>query len=125
MKKGQALITLIIFIAISMIIVSATVTMMAVNSQAASVSQQSLLLREAAENGIENALLRLLRDPSYPGETILAAINGYDTVITVTGDDINKTITSTATSNNFQRKIEAKINYTNNIMTITFWQDIL
>lgn len=125
MKKGQALITLIIFIAISMVIITATVTMIAVNSEAASVNQQSLLTREAAENGIENALLRLLRDPSYGGETILAAINGYDTVITVTGDDINKTIISTATSNNYQRKIKVKITYNGNVMKVIFWQDIL
>ncbi len=125
MKKAQALITLIVFIAIAMVIISATVTMIAVNSEAASVSQQSLLLREAAENGIENALLRLIRDPGYSGETIPAALNSYDTVVSVTGDDINKTIISTATSNNYQRKIMAKITYNDNVLKIIFWQDIL
>lgn len=133
MKKAQALITLIIFIAISMIIISATVTMIAVNSEAASTGQQGLLVREAAENGIEDTLLRLLRDPSYcqdpnPCEPLLASINSYDTVITVTADDIyRKTIISTATTtfNNYQRKIKVKIDYTNNELKIISWQDIL
>jgi len=131
MKKGQALITLIIFVAISMIIISATVTMIGVNSEAASTVQQGLLVREAAENGIEDTLLQLLRNPSYckdipaPCVTIPASIYGYTTDITVTGNDINKTIFSTATSNNYQRKIQVEIDYTGNKMTIISWQDIL
>ncbi|MBI5127785.1 hypothetical protein HZA76_05035 [Candidatus Roizmanbacteria bacterium] len=125
MKKAQALITLIVFIAIAMVIISATVTMIAVNSEAASTTQQSLLVREAAENGIENALLRLLRDPTYSGETIPDSVNAFNTVVSVTGDDLNKTIVSTATSNNFQRKIKAKITYNDNILKVIFWQDIL
>ena len=125
MKKGQVLITLIIFVAISMIIISATVTMIAVNSEAASVNQQSLLIKQAAENGIENALLRLLRDPSYSGETLPASISGYNTVVTVTGDELNKTIISTTTTDNYQRKIKVKINYNDSIMIVTFWQDVL
>ncbi|MFH0863543.1 MAG: hypothetical protein V1858_00430 [Candidatus Gottesmanbacteria bacterium] len=128
MKKAQALITLIIFVTIAMLIISATVTMIAVNSEAASTVQQSLLVREAAENGIENALLRLLRDPSY-GQTgceiLSASINGYSTEICVTGDEINKTIVSTATADNFQRKIKVKITYNENVMRVIFWQDIL
>lgn len=126
MKKnftGQALVGLIIFISIAMIIISAMVTIIGSNSILASINERGLLLKQAAGNGIENAFLNLLRNPSYAGETIPASINSFSTVVVVTGDDVNKTITSTASTINYQWKIKAKINYTDNIMTVTFWQD--
>ncbi len=123
LKPGQALVGLIVFISIAMIIISAMITIIGSNSILTSITQQSLLVKQAAENGIENALLNLLRNPSYTGENINAAINGYDTQVEVTGDDFNKTITSTASSLNYQWKIKAKVVYNNNVMNITFWQD--
>lgn len=124
MKKGQALLTFVVLISIAMMIISFVITMVSANSIAATVGQQSMLLRQAAENGIENALLRLLRDPNYSGETISASINTYETEIIVTGNDTDKTIVSTAVFQNYQQKIKAKINYTDNIMTVIYWQDI-
>lgn len=122
-KSGQALVSLIVFISIAMIIISAMVTIIGSNSILTSITQQSLLVKQAAENGIENALLNLLRNPSYTGEDLSSVINGYDTQVVVTGDDVNKTITSTSSSLNYQWKIKAKVVYNNNVMNITFWQD--
>lgn len=120
---GQALVSLIIFSAISMIIISAMITIIASNSLFSSINQQSLLVKQAAENGIENALINLLRNPSYLGETMDATVNNFPTVITITGSDNNKTIVSTASTINFKWKIVAKIDYTDNIMKLIFWQD--
>ena len=124
MKKAQALASLIIFVAIAMTVITATIIIVGSNTVTATISQQMVQVRQAAESGLENALLRLLRDPSYSGETIPANVNGFETTISVTGDDINKTIISTAANNNYQRKIKVKINYNENIMTVNFWQDI-
>jgi type II secretory pathway component PulK len=122
-KKGQALVSLIVFISIAMIIISAMVTIIASNSILNSINQQSLQVKQAAENGIENALLNLLRNPAYTGEILDATLNGYLTVVTVSGDSINKTITSTSAASNYQWKIISKINYNENILTIISWQD--
>ena len=124
MKQAQALASLIIFVAIAMTVITATIIIVGSNTVTATISQQMVQVRQAAESGLENALLRLLRDPSYSGETIPANVNGFETTISVTGDDINKTIISTAANNNYQRKIKVKINYNENIMTVNFWQDI-
>ena len=124
MKKAQALASLIIFVAIAITVITATIIIVGSNTVTATISQQMVQVRQAAESGLENALLRLLRDPSYSGETIPANVNGFETTISVTGDDINKTIISTAANNNYQRKIKVKINYNENIMTVNFWQDI-
>lgn len=123
LTKGQALVSLILFISIATIIISAMVTIIGTNTILATVNQRSLLVRQAAENGIENAYLNLLRNPSYIGEIIPASVNGFETVVVVSGDEINKTIVSTASTFNYRWKIVSKINYTNNIMTVTFWQD--
>ena len=122
-KKGQALVSLIVFISIAMIIISAMVTIIASNSILNSINQQSLQVKQAAENGIENALLNLLRNPAYTGEILDATLNGYLSVVTVSGDSINKTITSTSAASNYQWKIISKINYNENILTIISWQD--
>jgi type II secretory pathway pseudopilin PulG len=123
MKKGQTLVSLIVVIAISIIIVSSVLGLVISNSINTNSIQQSNLVRNAAESGMENALLRLLRDPEYNGETLSYLVNGYNTVVTVTGDGINKTIVSTATSLNYQRKILVKITYNENVLLINLWQD--
>lgn len=122
--KSQAMITLVIFVAIGMIIISGAIVMIGVNTLAVSSTEKSLIVKQAAESGMENALLRLLRDPTYTGETLAADVNGYPTTITVTGDLINKTVISTATSLTFQRKIITKIDYTGNVMKVIHWEDI-
>ncbi len=124
MRKGQTLISLIVVVAMSIIIISTVLGLVISNSINTSVIQQSGLVRSAAESGMENALLQLLRNPDYEGETIPAGISGYQTVITVTGDDTNKTLESTATSLNYRRKIKVDITYNENIMQIISWRDI-
>lgn len=119
--SGQAMVTLLIFVSIAIVVITGTVIVIVSNTLSATVSQQSLLVGQAAENGVENALLRLLRDPTYAGETV--SFNGFPTTITVSGSATDKTIISTVTTVNIQRKITARINYNNNIMSVTFWQD--
>lgn len=121
MKKAQTLVTMIIFMAIAVTIVAASVIIVASNTFGSTMLQESYLTRDVAESGIENALMRLLRDPSYTGETF--TLNATTDIVTVTGDSINKTITSTASYLNYQRQIVAKISYTNNNMVVNFWQD--
>ena len=123
MKKSQTLVSLLIIIAISIIIITTVLGLMMSNLINTSSVEQSTELKLAAESGMENGLLRLLRDPSYSGETLTSAINGYTTTITVSGDSVNKTLISTASSLTFQKKILVKITYNNNQMVINLWQD--
>lgn len=123
MRKAQTLVSLIVVVALSIIVVSTVLGLVISNSINTSSIQQSMLVRNAAESGMENALLRLLRDPSYAGETLPSAINGYQTVITVTGNNGTKTLESTATSLNYRRKILVEITYNENIMQINSWHD--
>lgn len=125
MKKnqGQILINLILITVIVTVIISAVVNIVMSNTIGSSKTQQGLTAFQTAETGIENALLRLLRDPNYTGETM--TINGGTDVITVTGTQTNKTILSVGTVGNFQRKIQSNITYNNFVLTVTSWQEVL
>ena len=92
-----------------------------VNSLTITRTQEGILTDEMAESGAENALLRLLRDPSYTGETL--TIDTGTVTVVVTGA-ATKTITSTATSGNFVRKVQVVAGYTNGIFSITSWQEV-
>ncbi len=83
--------------------------------------QEGLSAYQMAENGAENAMIRILRNPSYTGETINE--NGGTVLISVSGDN-PKIATSTATVNNHQRKIELRISNSNGVFNVTSWKEI-
>jgi hypothetical protein len=120
-QSGQALLLLMIFLSVSIIITSAAAMVTVINLQSTSKFETSRLAYSVAESGIEDALLRLLRDPSYTGGTV--TINGGTATITVTGDT-TKTITSEGVLNNFHRKIQVLGSYNNTVFTISSWNEV-
>jgi hypothetical protein len=120
-ESGQTLIALLIFMIVAISVMTTSVILISANSIAASKVEQSISAYNTAESGAENALLRLLRDPFYTGETI--TVDSGTAVTTVSGTT-TKTITSTGTSGNFIRKIQVVVDYNNNIMTVTSWKEI-
>lgn len=120
-RKGQALVTLLIFMIITITITSAAVAVMILNSQSANKMQEGLLAYNIAEGGAENAILRLLRDPDYTGETLIMG----EGVATITVSGVSPiTINSEGRIRNFLRKIRVTTNYNNGIFTISSWKEI-
>lgn len=120
-NKGNSLITLLIFMVIGITITTAAVMMTISNSQNTTKFQEGMIAFQVAESGAENAIIRLLRDPNYTGETL--TVGTGTAVITVTGTT-TKTITSSGTNNNYLRKVQIVASYVNNILTITSWQEV-
>ena len=120
-EKGQALITLLFFVLISLTITSAAIIIIIVNSISANKLQEGTLAYYAAESGIENALLLLLRNPNYTGETL--TVGSSTVVISVTGSN-PKTVVSVGQDGNFKRTIQAQINYTSGYYTFSNWKEI-
>ena len=119
-QSGYASVTLVVFIAIAMTITAAAVTTILINSLAASRMQQGMVALDVAESGMENGIIRFLRDPvNYNGETITTD-NGT-AVISVTAD--KKSITSVGTAGNYIRKIQTQIDYTNDLK-INSWKEV-
>jgi len=121
-NQGQSIVILTVFMGIFISVTTAAIIIISTNSVAADAFQQGISARQVAESGIENAILRLLRNPDYLGESLLIG-NGSATV-SVAGDTTNKTIISIGTLGNFQRKIEVVIKYTNNILTVSSWKEV-
>lgn len=120
-QSGQALITLIFFVLIAITITSGAIIMIAVNSTSLGKLQEGNISYDAAEAGIENAFLRLLRDPNYTGETL--TIDSTTVTITVSGSSPNYTITVVGTGN-FKRTVQVKMTYTSGYYTFSDWKEI-
>ena len=120
-QKGQALITLLFFVLISLTITSAAIIIIITNSISVSRFQEGTLAYYMAESGVENALLRLLRDPNYVGETL--TIGTSTAVITVSGSN-PKTVVVVGQNGNFKRTVQAQMNYNNGYYTFSNWKEI-
>ncbi len=117
-QAGHALITLLFFMVISLTTVTGVTIVVLNNASATSEAEQGTIAYYAAETGAENALLRLIRDPNYTGETL--NIDGGSVVIQVN----NGTIISTATVYRSVRKVQVVTTNTNNQITVTSWKEI-
>ncbi len=121
-NTGQTLMTLLFFVTIAITVTTAAIIAMYSNAQSATKVQQGAIAYYVAEGGIENALIRLLRDPTYTGETL--PVGTGTAVITVTGSSSSYTITSKGTVGNFLRTIQVTAGYnSSNILTISSWQE--
>jgi hypothetical protein len=122
LQKGNSLVMLLVFAVVATTVAAAAVAVMINVSQGTSRLEGRILASQVAESGMENALLRLLRNPNYVGETNLQVGNG--TVdITVTGDATTKTITSIGRINNYLQTVQVIVTYNDTIMTISSWKE--
>lgn len=119
-ESGQTLVSLMIFMVTAIIIITAAVAVIIINSKATSKFYQGIVSYDLAEIGIENALIRLLRDPSYTGETLV--LTDATVEIQVSGEGLY-TIISTGTNGNFKRTIQATASYNDNILNISSWEE--
>lgn len=119
-QAGQTLIALLIFmmVIITLTTVAATITIVNVRSNNAFADGQQAL--SYAESGAENALMRLMRNPAYTGETITFA-DGTVT-ISVSGTT-SKTIVSEGTSGNHRRTVTVTADHINNVLAPTSWSE--
>lgn len=119
-KQGQTLLMLLVFMIIAITVTTAATSLILINSGNTQKMEGGEIAFNVAEAGIENGLLRLLRNPNYTGETL--SLNEGVTTIVVTGTN-PYTITSTGVNGNFSRVIQVIVNYNGN-MTITSWREI-
>lgn len=120
-KKGQALITLLFFTVMALMISTSAVAIISSGSISTGNLEQEEIAYYTAESGIENAILKLLRDPNYTGETM--NINGGTATIQVSGS-APFVISSTGKIGNIKHIIEANVSYNNYVLTVTRWKQI-
>lgn len=118
-KEGQTLIILLLYMEIAITITTAAITAVVTNALGTDKVYQSTTTVDVAESGAETAVLKLLRNPNYTGETL--TVNGGTATISVTG--VNpKTITSKGVSGNFTRSVVVTVETNNNVLAVLSWK---
>jgi hypothetical protein len=106
---------------VTIAITTAAAFIVTTNSLSSTTVSQGLATKQMAETGAEKALLQLLRNPNYKGETfsldtgtVTASVSGTTTL----------TISSTAVNGNYVKRVEVKATYSNNVLTPISWKDL-
>ncbi|HUD19364.1 MAG TPA: hypothetical protein VMR81_02905 [Patescibacteria group bacterium] len=120
-SNGQALVVLLFYMIIAITIATTAVAVVVSNSLSVTRSEDGIVAMDIAETGGENAIIRLLRDTNYTGETL--AIGDGSAVATVSGTT-TKTITSMGTVNGSSRTVQIVATLTNGVLTVTSWQEL-
>ncbi len=120
-QNGQTLIILLTYMIIAIIITTASIALVINSSKGTDKVYQGANSLDIAESGAETAMIKLLRDPDYTGETL--TVGNGQAVITITGSN-PKTILSRGTLNNFTRTIQVIVDTSNNTLTATSWKEI-
>lgn len=120
LQKGQTLIILLLYMEIAIIITTAAIASVVTNALGTDKVYQGTATVDVAESGAETAILKLIRDPSYTGETL--TVNGGTASISVTGTN-PKVVISKGTFGNFTRSIVATVEMSNNTLTVLSWKE--
>jgi len=123
MQKGQTLIMLLIFIIIAVTITSAATVVILLGTKSTGELEMGTVTYAVAESGAENAILRLLRNPAYAGETITVGAGTATITLNPPGSD-PRVITSVGSFGNFKRTIQVSTTYISNTFTISSWKEI-
>lgn len=120
-QDGQTLVLLLVFVMMAIAITAAATVIIAVNSASTTNISLGIATKQMAETGAEKAILSVLRDPSYTGETF--NLDTGTVFATVSGITI-LTIDSTAVNGEFTKEVEVIVNYGNNVLTPVSWKEI-
>lgn len=118
-SKGQAVITVIFIAVIGMFIATGAIFTVANALESSASEELGAAAFQAAESGIENSVLRLMRDPSYTGETMSIDQRSTAVVTVTTGTGIR--IESIGTVGAVSRKIVADAHYDNLVLIVDSW----
>jgi len=121
-KKGEIAIILVLVIVMLTVLTTAAVALAISTTRDTTTLSLGEKAYAVAESGAENAILRLLRDPNYTGETDLSIGTGSAT-ITVTGTT-PKVINSIGVEGNMVRQLEVTVVIVNSQVTILNWKEI-
>jgi hypothetical protein len=121
MKKGQTLVSLLFFTVIAMTITTTAFILLLNSLQSLTKHSEASLALNIAESGAENALLRLVRNPFYTGET-LAVDEGQAEIEVVAGEPIK--ISSVGKIRNTLKKIELQIRYNVGVLEVISWKQL-
>jgi Tfp pilus assembly protein PilX len=120
--KGQVMITMLYIMVIGMLVTTGATYALISNTQSSTTYELGSRAMSAAESGLENAVLRLIRDPAYTGEVLTIDTQSTATISVSTAS--GTIITSQGDTNGVIRHMQAEIGYTGSVLTITSWKEL-
>ncbi len=126
-QRGQSLMSLLFFMVIGITVIASATIILTTDILAASTAELSTMAYYAAEGGVEDALLRTLRNPTLTGTYTITTTSGSASVTitnSTSGGTITDTIVSTGTSGSTTRKIQAITGYVSGQRTVTSWTEV-
>lgn len=119
-QSGLTLTTLLIFVGFTLIVATTSVALIISSTQTTTTLSKGESAYLVAESGVENAILRVLRDRSYSGETL--AVGNGTAEVTVSGSTLID-ITSIGTVENHTRTIHAQTQFNQGILEVITWDE--
>lgn len=120
-NRGQSLVLLLVFVMVAIAITTSATIIISTNSLSTNVVFQGVATRQMAEAGAEKALLQLIRDPNFKGETFDLDTGTVNSTVSGTS---TLTINSSATNGDFVKSIEVIATYSDNVLTPISWRDL-
>ncbi len=107
---------------ISTIVISAAVAMIITNTGAISGIEQGQMAYQAAESGVEEAVIQLLRNPNFSGtvSNISTGLSKFTYTVSVSSP---KTIDSYGSYLGFKRHIYVTTSYNSGQLVVNPWQE--
>lgn len=115
-QQGQALIMIILIGMIALLAVISATTLVISELKKNIATAYGVSQYEITYGALENAFMRLLRNPNYTGETVV--LSGSTCYITVTGAS-TKTVEARCSNGSYVRKIEATVVFANGLMSVS------
>lgn len=124
-KTGQAMISILLVLALALIFITTTAVIYTRETDLSFNSRKSNEIYYNAEAALDNAILRLIRNPDYLGETL--TLDDGNAIITVgagPGPD-QKTINVKSISNSqkFIRNLTAVVNTAGRVISLVSWRE--
>lgn len=120
-NDGMALVVVLIIGVVGLIVLTLGLSVASVIAQSNLEFSEGMRAQHVAESGAENALLRVLRDPNYNGETL--TVDGGTATITVEWSE-PRVITVTGEVGTATRTIEIQTVDVDGVTTITSWKEV-
>lgn len=121
-QSGQALVVLLVFMIVAIFMTTMAVALVIVNATAVSQVEQGDMALKLAQSGADNALLRLLRNPSYTGTETFTLDTGQVTATVSGGNPI--IIMSQGRQGGFVRSTSVSASFVDTVLTINSWREV-
>jgi hypothetical protein len=120
-SAGMALVSVLIFSVVAMIVITAAMSLSVATAQSNQQFMQGQVALNNAESGADNALIQLLRNPNYSGET-LTLPEGTATILASGSNP--KVINVTGVAGTSVRKLQITATTTLGVIRIVSWQEV-